>query len=253
MHKISQILEIGRFGGGREAKRREAFYLNLGGRSQLVGRVRGRPPSGRVQRRARAASRGGGLAIDIVAVGFVSDALVIVAATVVLFNGLTKSALRTPAALPAAAQLINFSSSSSIASRSLPLSPASPPPPSSPRRPRQPVLWQWAGCSWRSARHALLGSVGASGRARMRLARARARRQGTRLTERRQRQCRCRRQPRWRRSQGGCSAGIGAAAARNQAASQAADTAEAWPLPRQGRGSGGLGGLGGRCDRSRSA
>ena len=64
-----------------------------------MGRVRGRPPSGRVQRRARAASRGGGVGIDILAVGFVSDALVIVAATVVLFNGLTKSALHTAAAL----------------------------------------------------------------------------------------------------------------------------------------------------------
>ena len=229
--------------------------MNLGGRSQLVGRVRGRPPSGRVQRRARAASRCGDLAIDVLAVGFVSDSLVTVAATGVLLNGLAEARCAMPLLFQAAVQLANFSSSSSIASLSLPQSPPSPPPPSSLFWLRQSVLWQWARC------RLALGEACSSGLCCRQWAREDAARSCASTAARQQVDG---------RSSDGDSAGVAAgfvrdarrvvaarasaaAAVRNQAASQAAEAAEERPLLPQGRGIGGLGGVGGRCDRSRSA
>jgi hypothetical protein len=57
--------------------------------------ARGRPPSGRVERRARSASRGGGFAIDVLDFGTGNGARATGAATVMLLNGLAEAALRT--------------------------------------------------------------------------------------------------------------------------------------------------------------
>ena len=60
-----------------------------------MGRVRGRPPSGRAQSRARPGSRGSGFAIDALDVGTGNGAHATVAATVTLLNGHAETALRT--------------------------------------------------------------------------------------------------------------------------------------------------------------
>ena len=116
---------------------------------QLVGRVRGRPPQRRAQRRARAATRVGDLAVYVVTSDTGSDALTTAEATDIFINGLAESALRPAAALRAAVQLANFSSFSSIATLTQPLSPAFPPPQSSTDRPRVQCCGFGYGAEWR--------------------------------------------------------------------------------------------------------
>ena len=86
---------MGDSGGEEAAKRLEAFLFKLPWGGQLVGRGRGRPPSWRAQWCARAASRGGGFAIDVLDFGTGNGARATFAATVMLLNGLAESALRT--------------------------------------------------------------------------------------------------------------------------------------------------------------